>query len=208
MFLYYEKFPCPGDVSKDVYEFVMSSHGQDASINWKDKQEKMYLDVISGIFKEIPLKNRMYDEQTHIWAFVGHYGAVILSHLESMITQGLFTSLTITEVENLEERVKNRTLNQKKRAAPAEAEIKFKEEEFFYTHAASSSSTPSGAALVSKLLPLLSCSEEQLISANDIALKKLYRQAALRLHPDRNSGDGSKMSELNMLWEIYMSKGA
>lgn len=34
-------------------------------------------------------------------------------------------------------------------------------------------------------------------------LKKLYRQKALQLHPDRNSGDGSQMSELNRLWTLY-----
>jgi hypothetical protein len=30
--------------------------------------------------------------------------------------------------------------------------------------------------------------------------KKLYRKAALAFHPDRNNGDGAKMSELNMIW--------
>jgi hypothetical protein len=35
------------------------------------------------------------------------------------------------------------------------------------------------------------------------AAKKLYRSAALRLHPDRNAGDGSQMSKLNELWRIY-----
>lgn len=32
------------------------------------------------------------------------------------------------------------------------------------------------------------------------ALKSAYRTAALALHPDRNNGDGSKMSALNTLW--------
>lgn len=36
--------------------------------------------------------------------------------------------------------------------------------------------------------------------------KKLYLSAAMRLHPDRNNGDGSKMSKLNELWGIYGSR--
>lgn len=31
-------------------------------------------------------------------------------------------------------------------------------------------------------------------------LLKFYRKAALKYHPDRNGGDSSKMSELNMIW--------
>jgi hypothetical protein len=37
-------------------------------------------------------------------------------------------------------------------------------------------------------------------------LKKIYRSAALKLHPDRNNGDGSQMSKLNELFAIYGSK--
>lgn len=33
-----------------------------------------------------------------------------------------------------------------------------------------------------------------------VDLKPSYRKAALVLHPDRNNGDGSKMSELNKVW--------
>jgi hypothetical protein len=33
--------------------------------------------------------------------------------------------------------------------------------------------------------------------------KSSYRRAALKYHPDRNNGDGTKMSELNMLWSVY-----
>lgn len=36
--------------------------------------------------------------------------------------------------------------------------------------------------------------------ASAAVMKPLYRKAALALHPDRNNGDGSKMSELNKVW--------
>jgi hypothetical protein len=34
-------------------------------------------------------------------------------------------------------------------------------------------------------------------------LRKVYRAAAMRLHPDRNAGDGSRMAKLNQLMGIY-----
>lgn len=34
-------------------------------------------------------------------------------------------------------------------------------------------------------------------------LKKLYRRAAMKYHPDLNNGDSTKMSELNWLWQEY-----
>jgi hypothetical protein len=36
------------------------------------------------------------------------------------------------------------------------------------------------------------------------ALKTLYRSAAIKWHPDRNAGDGSKMTDLNALWRTYV----
>ncbi len=53
-----------------------------------------------------------------------------------------------------------------------------------------------------ELLKLFATLTESPISDNAsiIGLKPIYRKAALRLHPDRNNGDGSKMSELNSIW--------
>lgn len=42
--------------------------------------------------------------------------------------------------------------------------------------------------------------------SDKVALKKIYRAAAIKLHPDKNNGDGSKMSKLNELWGIYGSR--
>lgn len=33
------------------------------------------------------------------------------------------------------------------------------------------------------------------------AAKKIYFKTSMKLHPDRNNGDGSKMTELNVAWE-------
>jgi hypothetical protein len=43
-----------------------------------------------------------------------------------------------------------------------------------------------------------------LVALSDSDLKKAYRRAAMLAHPDRNNGDGSRMSELNMLYQQYV----
>ena len=74
----------------------------------------------------------------------------------------------------------------------------FEVEDFFYQKepAQLGGSTLSKAEIEQKLTALIG-------SAPD---KKSYRQAALRFHPDRNNGDGSKMSELNMLWQQWQKE--
>ena len=53
------------------------------------------------------------------------------------------------------------------------------------------------------LLGLSSWSQFDSMLSDKSATKKLYRSAAIRLHPDKNNGDGNKMSKLNELWGIY-----
>lgn len=40
--------------------------------------------------------------------------------------------------------------------------------------------------------------------ADPVALKKLYRATAIKLHPDKNGGDHSRMSTFTQLWGIYV----
>lgn len=59
--------------------------------------------------------------------------------------------------------------------------------------------------VMSKLINLYPDGNQLFITSKDSKLaKKFYLRAALALHPDRNNGDGSKMSELNMLWQEYV----
>lgn len=55
--------------------------------------------------------------------------------------------------------------------------------------------------LAQQLIDILGCTLEDMKDSDKI--KKLYRRKALELHPDRNAGDGSKMSELNSIWSAY-----
>lgn len=44
---------------------------------------------------------------------------------------------------------------------------------------------------------------QDFLKLDSVSAKKLYRAAALKCHPDRNNGDGSKMSVLNAIWSVY-----
>lgn len=73
-------------------------------------------------------------------------------------------------------------------------------EDFFYNF---TDSTPqvSKDTLATQLVKMLGITPQDLADAN--LLKKAYRRKALELHPDRNNGDGSQMSELNSVWSAY-----
>lgn len=55
------------------------------------------------------------------------------------------------------------------------------------------------------LAELLGLASFEQIPSDKALAKKLYRAAAIKLHPDKNSGDGSKMSTLNELWGQYVN---
>jgi hypothetical protein len=77
-------------------------------------------------------------------------------------------------------------------------------EDFHYDY---STVTPliSKESLAAKLLDLLELSTEDLKDL--VLLKKAYRRKAMEWHPDRNNGDGTRMSELNSIWSQYNDRG-
>jgi hypothetical protein len=197
VFIYYEE-------ANFLYFIVLSQDGNTTIINRKrqTEQEKLNFGMILTLLKSIPLENRDFNDTTKIWTILGPKGKVVIAQLESMILQGLFSNVEIKRIKNLEEKAKLGQLNRQ----PSKEE-RFSTEDFFYNPAPASLAL-SGVALSEKLAPLLSLSPSDLASKemDEKTLKKHYLRAALRLHPDRNNGDGSKMSELNMLWGIYTSK--
>lgn len=204
MFMYYEKFPAHDDTPA-LIQIVLSSNGANAAINWKNKKEEVTINLLRDVFKQVPIAERLHDENTKIWTFFGFRGDVILAGIESMITQGILTSFEVKEIEELQEKVERSELNRTKRTVDQK---KFKDEDFFYDHAVTTTQALTGTALLEKLAPLLEISVDELKTSDTTVLKKTFRRAALKLHPDRNNGDGSKMSELNMLWNIFMQSGA
>lgn len=153
-------------------------------------------ELAKPVLKFPPISKRSYDENTKIWTYFDNYGAQVLQKLEEVLRA--IKPITGIEVEDLQFLATRQHFDvgvTRKRA--------MKPEDFFYQPAAGGSNVLTKENVTAKLAALLEVSSENLASAQSAELKKLYRRAALRLHPDRNNGDGSRMSELNMLWSVY-----
>ena len=82
-----------------------------------------------------------------------------------------------------------------------EEQQKIKAGKFFYEEVLNTPVVVTREMLQAQLCKLMEVQPDTL--HDTVLAKKAFRAAALRYHPDRNNGDGSKMSELNSLWSQY-----
>ena len=75
---------------------------------------------------------------------------------------------------------------------------------FFYEDVVNAKGPVTKDTLAVQVKKLLGVDDSVL--ADDALLKKAYRKKALELHPDRNNGDGSKMSALNEVYNAYTAR--
>lgn len=204
MYVYYEEFK-DANGTLLLTEVVLSSYAREAKIDWSSKSEKAQFDILNAYFKSIPGDKRAYDATSHVWTYKETTGAALISTIQSGITGGLLGNCSVNKIIDLEDKVAKKELNRKdpKPRKPEQVEIKFKEEEFFY--APEPKAELSGEKLWSALATQLEIPVELVKTGTKDTLKGAYRRAALRFHPDRNDGDGSKMSELNYLWGLFNS---
>lgn len=143
-----------------------------------------------ALYKQIPSNQRAYDKDLKIWTIPA---ATFFSF------ETLYKALHVTLIKH------NRNFydllfenpNKQKNIYP---------DEFFYqqpeqqgtvlTSEISKEDIENNLRVLLEINPNITFS---IISKDD--LKKLYRKAALKLHPDRNNGDGSRMTELNFWWQ-------
>lgn len=199
MYIYYEEF-------SDVTVIALSANGRNTIVERKNKRDWACVELCVNLLKQVPLAERDFNDKTKVWTIIGFRGKVVITNLESMCIQGLFPNSEVKKIKDLEDKAARGALDEIEREDPAK---KFKQEEFFYNPVGEADSGLTPAKLCERLAPLLSLTIAELSSASmdEKTLKKHYRVAALKLHPDRNNGDGTKMSELNMLWGIYTSTG-
>lgn len=150
---------------------------------WFNTNVKPMLDVLKGL---VPATLRTYDPVTFKWEFGAEYWSLLSTIFKSH-------GWHLSEVQDVNEKNNEYFRN-----------IKVDDDfaENFYYNTQPVSTQASAQSIAAQLTDFLGVD----VSTKDVnELKKLYRRKALELHPDRNNGDGSKMSELNMLWTLFMA---
>jgi hypothetical protein len=206
MYLYYEHHKdATGKIVLTEMRLSSSATGK-LYIDHKSTREQTLKSLCIPILKSPPVSNRSMDEKIWVWTYFGHvrqvagprlgqdlaWGQIVIEKLTA-VTTAVGTPIGLIEVHDLAAQAVNNYVNLS--AAP-----KMRPEEFFYNHGVTASQPAlTKDQVIVKLKVLL---------ATDVVDKKSYRTAALKFHPDRNGGDGSKMSELNMLWQLYNAQTA
>jgi hypothetical protein len=197
MYVYYEHHR---DAANKIIltELRLSSYG-DGSLALKKNNslEDMMKDLCLSVLKWPPIGYRSYDPPSVVWAYFGQYG--VSSTYGEEILNKLYVvckpvgQIDFIEVKDLAAQAVNHYVNLSK-----PQKDKIKADEFFYNKGTPfASATLTRDTIQQKLCALLGVGDAAAID------KRSYRAAAMKFHPDLNNGDGSKMSELNMLWRLY-----
>ena len=197
MYVYYEHHR---DAANKIIltEMRLSSYGDGTlAIKKNSMSEDMVKNLCLSVMKWPPVGCRSYDPVNACWSYFGQYG-VSSTYGEEVINKLYAVCKPVTQIDFIEVHdLAAQALNHKVNLSKPRAD-KIKADEFFYNKG-----TPfASAALTRDTIQQKLCA---LLGVGDVAAidKRAYRAAALKFHPDRNNGDGSKMSELNMLWGLY-----
>ena len=167
-------------------ELKLTSRANQWRINFSSSTEKAIFALIKEkALKEAPIAMRSYDEITKIWLFIEDWGPKVIARAKALCS--VLGGIIVTEVPDLNAIATAQYFDPKKIKLPP------KPEDFFYRQQAPAASK---SAMTKEQV-------QQKLAAMGVTDKKSYRAAALKLHPDRNNGDGSAMSELNMLWQLW-----
>jgi hypothetical protein len=185
MYVYYEHHK---DASGKIVltELVLSSWGNGKlAISFLNKTENMIFEICKLALKHAPVAQRSYDPATCVWSYFDEWGQFTLDRLVT-VTDSIAHKVALIEVQDLAAQAVNKRISlSSKHVRP---------EDFFYNYGKTVAAPQMTKETVAQRLKQL---------MGETIDKAAYRRAALKYHPDRNNGDGSKMSELNMLWSVY-----
>lgn len=193
MYVYYEHH-------RDAYgkivltELRATSYSNQWKIAWKNSKENMIFEFVKKALKIPPVASRSYDETTNIWTYLPPYGESILKDIETVTAP--VGGVTLHEVTDLAQVVSAGGFFDFSKARKPQ-----KPEDFFYNHGASAQKAPmTKETALSELKKIM---ELNGILVEGELTKKHYRQAALKLHPDRINDKGAAMADLNVLWGVF-----
>jgi hypothetical protein len=186
VYLYYEQHLDAGG-KVILTEMRVSSYSNGSlAIAWKNPAEATLFELVKTILKWPPIAARSYDEATKCWSYFDNWGNLVIDKLKE--TTRPISEITCIKVEDLAAQAVNNRVNLNPKKSTA------KPEDFFYNY---------GKSVAAPAMTKETVAEKLKSLMGDVLDKSAYRKAALKYHPDRNHGDGSKMSELNSLWSVY-----
>jgi hypothetical protein len=212
VYVYYEHLN--PNTPLEILDLVLSSDGRTTKLDWKNPKELAQSEIIRSLLKAVSPEDRDYDAKTYIWSYLGPAGPRVISVLNQAIQGGLLAGTTLSPLKDLRGLQAKGDFKWKPYAPPPKVNpYRYKtgvppapvydEKDFFYAPPASrGTGIPSGEALFSALASLMNIPLEDFKAAAPSELKRYYRAACIRLHPDKG-GDPKKMSELTMLWSAY-----
>lgn len=171
-------------------------HGK--GINWgRDNIAANVMVGKGGLLKTPPIAVRSYNEPLKLWTYLGDAGYHLLEVLQETFDK-LKMQIEFRECSELERHLEEGGI-------PDEATTKFDPKNFFYNKAGVNTTQEITKDVAIQKLSVffdLDLADMQKLGQKDA--KRLYREQAKMLHPDHNGGDGSRMSELNMYWRVYV----
>ena len=196
MYLLYEHHFSPEGTVLATDMIMTSFYPGKKGINWRSAEDKAVFEFSKIVFKNIHIANRSYDDKSNVWTFLGETGKTVYEQLKN--SPIVAVGLKLEQVEDLADQA---TSGYIKRPSAQ----RWNSNDFFYNPqgVAQGSAVLTKEAIAGKLAPLMLLSEAEILAGSVSSLKKPYRVAALRLHPDRpeNQGSAAAMTELNYLWQ-------
>jgi hypothetical protein len=213
VYVYYEHLN--PNTPLEILDLALSSDGRTTRIEWKNPKELAQSEIIRSLLKAVPPADRDYDAKTYIWSYLGSAGPRVIGVLSQAIQSGLLSGTVLKPLSDLRGLQVKGDFKWKPYVPPPNSSRYgwgynggtpapvYNEKDFFYAPPASKGTgIPSGEALFSALASLMNIPVGDFKAAAPAELKRYYRAACIRLHPDKG-GDPKKMSELTMLWSAY-----